>query len=84
MLSAPSAEPATSSHLLPTASFVESGSSFLVVSGRKKTRAPLSSARLLKITMGMDQWYMANMLHVGDSRLPIRKIMEPRPTAVCL
>lgn len=72
------------SHPFPTASFVESGSSFFAVSGRKKTRAPLRTARLLKIMMGMDQWYTADKLHVGDSKLAVLKIMEPKPTAVCL
>lgn len=68
----------------PSASSVESGSSFLVVSGRRKTRAPLITTRQLKTEMGMDQWYTANMLNTGDSKLAKRKAKELRPTAVCL
>lgn len=68
----------------PSASSVESGSSFLVVSGRRKTRAPLTTTRVLKTVTGMDQWYTANMLNVGESRLATLKAKEPKPTAVCL
>lgn len=68
----------------PSASSVESGSSFLVVSGRRKTRAPLIVTRQLKTEIGMDQWYTANMLNTGDSKLANLKAKELRPTAVCL
>lgn len=34
--------------------------------------------------MGMDQWYMANMLSNGDIKPPNLKAMEIKPTAVCL
>lgn len=34
--------------------------------------------------MGMDQWYLANMLHIGDRRHAALMAMEPKPTAVCL
>lgn len=71
-------------HLLPSASSVESGSSFLLVSGRRKPRAPLTRVRPLKTTVGMDQWYMANMLSGGDSKPPALLAMEPKPEAVCL
>lgn len=71
-------------HLLPPASLVDSGSSFLLVSGRRKTRAPLTTTKLLKTMMGMDQWYMASMLNIGDSKLATLKAMEPKPTAVRL
>lgn len=71
-------------HLLPSPSWVESGSSFLLVSGRRKTKTPLTTIRLLKTMMGMDQWYLANVLHVGDSRLATLMAMEPKPTAACL
>lgn len=71
-------------YLLPMASSAESGSSVLLVSGSRKQRAPLIRDRLLKTVMGMDQWYMANMLIVGDNSPAILKAMEPKPTAVCL
>lgn len=71
-------------HLLPSASLVESGSSFLLVSGSKRTRAPLTTARLLKTMMGIDWWYTANMLSNGDSNPATLYAMEPKPTAVCL
>lgn len=56
----------------------------MLVSGRRKTRAPLTTTKLLKTIMGMDQWYVANMLSNGDSRIATLKAMEPKPTAVCL
>lgn len=71
-------------YLLPSASSVESGSSFLLVSGSRKLRAPLISERLLKTMVGMDQWYTANMLSNGDSKPPALLAMEPKPEAVCL
>ena len=71
-------------YLLASASSVESGSSILLVSGSRKLRTPLISVRLLKTTMGMDQWYMANMLSNGASKPPALLTMEPKPEAVCL
>lgn len=71
-------------YLLPSASSVESGSSFLLVSGSRKASAPLIIGRLLKPIMGMVQWYMANMLSSGDSNPPNLHAMEPKPEAVCL
>lgn len=68
----------------PSASSVESGSSFLVVSGRRKTRTPLITTRQLKTEIGMDQWYTANILNTGDNKLANLKAKELRPTAVCL
>jgi len=77
-------ETLSDAYVLPSASSVESGSSFLLVSGRRKPRAPLTSVRLLKTTVGMDQWYTANMLSSGASRPPTLLAMEPKPEAVCL
>ena len=71
-------------YFCPSASMAESGSSLLLVSGSRKQRAPLISVRLLKTMMGMDQWYMANMLSSGDNNPATLKAMEPIPTAVCL
>lgn len=70
--------------MFPSASSVESGSSFLLVSGRRKPRAPLTRVRLLNTMVGMDQWYMASMLSSGDSKPPALLAMEPKPEAVCL
>lgn len=74
----------TYSHLLFSASSVDSGSSFLMASGSMKPRAPLTSERLLKTVMGMAQWYMANMLSSGASIPPVLPDMVPKAVAVCL
>ncbi|KAG7227360.1 hypothetical protein INR49_000365 [Caranx melampygus] len=71
--------PAEGPILLPGQSQVQ-----LLVCGRRKPRAPLTSVRLLKTTVGMDQWYMANMLSGGESKPPALLAMEPKPDAVCL
>lgn len=71
-------------HLLASASSVESGSSLLLVSGSRMHRVPLMSVRLLKTMVGMDEWYMANMLSSGDSSPPARLAIELKPEAVCL
>ena len=72
------------SHLLLSASSADSGSSFLLVSGSRKLRAPLTRVRLLKTVMGMTQWYMAKMLSRGARKLPILPDIAPIATAVCL
>lgn len=41
-------------------------------------------ARLLKMMVGADGWYAANMLTSGDIKPPILLTMEPKPEAVCL
>lgn len=69
---------------MPLISVAESGSSFLLVSGSRKTRPPLTTARLLKTMTGMERWYIDNMLSSGDSNPAALKAMEPKPTAVCL
>lgn len=71
-------------YLLHSASSVESGSSFLLVSGSRKLRAPLIIQRLLKTMVGMDWLYMANKLSNGDNKPPALLAMEPNPEAVCL
>lgn len=40
--------------------------------------------RLPKRMVGMDGWYVANMLTGGDIKPPILLAMEPKPAAVCL
>ncbi len=72
------------SHLLVSASSVESGSSFLLVSGRRKPRAPLTSVRLLNTAVGMAQWYVAKMLSRGATIPPALADMSPKAVAVCL
>lgn len=71
-------------HLLPSASLVDSGSSFLLVSGSKKPRNPLTSVRLLKTVVGMAQWYVARMLSSGATNPPALADMFPKAVAVCL
>ena len=72
------------SHLLFSASSADSGSSFLLVSGSRKLRAPLTRVRLLKTVMGMTQWYMAKMLSSGASNPAILADTDTKAVAVCL
>ena len=71
-------------YLMPSASSVESGSSFRLVSGSRKLRTPLMTVRVLKTMVGIDQWYTANMLSSGETNPPARLAIEPSPEAVCL
>lgn len=71
-------------HLLPSAWSADSGSSFLLVSGSKKPRTPLTSVRLLKTVVGMAQWYVARMLSNGATNPPALADMFPKAVAVCL
>lgn len=72
------------SYLLFSASSVESGSSFLLVSGSRKPRDPLTSVRLPKTVAGMTQLYMAKMLSSGASNPPNLPDTAPKAVAVCL
>lgn len=69
---------------LLSASRIDSGSSFLLVSGSRKHRPPLMMERLLKIMVGIAGWYIPNRLTSGDIKPPILLTMDPRPEAVCL
>lgn len=39
---------------------------------------------LLNTTVGMDLWYVSNMLSNGETKPPALLAMEPKPEAVCL
>lgn len=69
---------------LLSASRIDSGSSFLLVSGSRKHRPPLMMERLPKIIVGIAGWYIPNRLTSGDTKPPILLTMETRPEAVCL
>lgn len=70
------------SYLLFSTSSVESGSSFLRVSGSRKPRAPLTSVKMLNTVMGMTQWYMAMAFSGGASNAPIHPDTAPKAVAV--
>lgn len=72
------------SYLLFTASSVESGSSVLLVSGRRKLRAPPTIVMLPKMVMGITQWYMARMFSSGATNAPDLPNKAPKAVAVCL
>lgn len=71
-------------YLLFSTSSTVSGSSFLLVSGSRKPRAPLTSVRELETVMGMIQWYTANMFSSGASNPPALPDIDPKAVAVCL
>lgn len=80
----PAANISNVAHLLPSASLMDSGSSFFLVSGSRKQRAPKMIVMLLNTAVGMALWYVANILSNGDTKPPTLLTMETKPRAVCL